>query len=82
MKKMWLIVALAVVATPAAAQNQARGDSTSVARGGASQQSMPTQQSDEARTCRTIDSTGTRMPRQRVCMTAREWRQYDRNAAN
>jgi hypothetical protein len=33
----------------------------------------------DRRVCRRIESTGSRLGTQRVCMTQREWRQYDRN---
>ena len=32
----------------------------------------------ERRICRNIESTGSRLETQRVCLTAREWRQVDR----
>ena len=36
----------------------------------------------ERRICRRIDSTANRTSARRVCLTAREWRDYDRSIAN
>ena len=38
-----------------------------------------TEEGGERRICRRIDRTGSRMGRDQVCMTARQWREYNRN---
>ncbi|HZG47301.1 MAG TPA: hypothetical protein VEZ41_13710 [Allosphingosinicella sp.] len=36
------------------------------------------EQSQEPRTCRRLESTGQRSQSRRVCMTRKEWKEYDR----
>lgn len=74
--KSLLFAGVLLIATPALAQPTERpvpapSESGSATGGGAAERTEP-------RICRRIEAVGTRLRVQRVCMTAREWREYER----
>ena len=79
------VVALSalLVASPAHAAGQSGGTGVAVrssndAPRGPSE--AGTGENGERRICRRIESSANRASARRVCLTAREWRDYDRNA--
>lgn len=83
MKVLVFAVSAVFLATPAFAQDSQSPSATSQPRNteaqtdpaGGSQAGVPV---GERRVCRRIDDTGSRIGGRRVCMTNREWREYDR----
>ncbi len=85
MKMRVALFSIALLASPAFAQTSdgAMSGSAAVLQGGAADlpegASASGQSEDsERRICRRIDATSTRMPSRRLCLTAREWRDFNR----
>ncbi|WP_129794602.1 hypothetical protein [Sphingosinicella sp. CPCC 101087] len=78
--KFVLVVASAVM-LPSIAVAQNAGSTAQAPSGQASSTPGRAQSRDEERVCRRIQAdTGSRLSdNRRVCMTRREWREYDRN---
>jgi len=82
------VVALSalLVASPALALGQSGGTGAASVRttneGPQGPSEAGTGDNGERRICRRIDSTANRTSARRVCLTAREWRDYDRSIAN
>ncbi len=85
MRKLLIAVTALLVSAPAMAQPQAgNGGAATTGRGNAPLPQTTSEGSagaeGERRSCRQIDvNSTTRMRSRRVCMTTREWREFDRN---
>jgi len=79
MKFVLVVASSVLLASPALAQNAAATDQTPSSQSGAT--SGGAEPSDEEVVCRRIQAdTGTRLRgNRRVCMTRRDWREYERN---
>ena len=83
MRLAFVALSALLVATPAAAQTVSNGGADAPSNPSAPQE--PSQanggETAERRICRRIETVANRTSARRVCLTQREWRDYDRNAA-
>ncbi|HEY0324846.1 MAG TPA: hypothetical protein VGC46_02565 [Allosphingosinicella sp.] len=83
MRYAFVALSALFMAVPAAAQTVSNGGADAPSTSTAPQ--APSQASDgetaERRICRRIETVANRTSARRVCLTQREWRDYDRNAA-
>lgn len=85
MKTLVFVAAAMSIGAPALAQQSSTGTGTAARSSGSTPESSPqtgASAAGERRICRQVESTASRMPSRRVCMTAPEWRAYDRSIAN
>jgi hypothetical protein len=83
MKFLYVLLPALLVAAPAVAQQAVTAPRNGQQASGKATESNANQApQEERRICRRVESdTGSRMASaQRVCMTAREWQRYDREA--
>ena len=84
MKQLVAFVCVLLMAAPVAAQTgtmQGSGAALTSPKGDEPEgpQTAGVNEDGERRICRRLESTGSRNASRRLCLTAREWREYNRN---